>query len=95
MACGRLHTEDRFAGVLDKLIQDNLVIVGRLLFELGERAYSDHITVGAHHRDRLKDMLRFIAIHDHPFFCFQLPGALVDVEYNYIHAEVQPRFLGT
>ena len=38
-------------------------------------------------------MFGFVAVHDDSALGLQLPGALVDVEYDDVHAQVQPGFL--
>ena len=40
-------------------------------------------------------MLRLVAVHDDSALGLKFPCALVDVQYDYIHAEVQSSLLGT
>ena len=73
------HREYRTSGILNKLIEDGLLIVKLTIFETGKGAYSDDIAITAHHGNGFQQVLRFVTVHDDATFCFQLPGALVDV----------------
>ena len=93
MAGGCLHREDRTSGILDKLIQNSLLIVKITIFETGKGTYSDDVTITTHHRNRFQQMFRFVTIHDDTTFCFQFPCTLVDVQHHHIHSQIESSFL--
>ena len=88
-----LHTEHRFAGVLDELVDYHLVVVVLLALELSESTDADHVAVAAHHRNRLKQVLRLVTVHNHSVFCLQLPRSLIYIQNDYVHSKVQSRLL--
>ena len=84
-----LHTEHRFAGVLDELVDYHLVVVVLLALELSESTDADHVAVAAHHRNRLKQVLRLVTVHNHSVFCLQLPRSLVHVQDDHVHSQIK------
>ena len=90
-----LHTEYRLAGIFDELIHNHLIIVVFLILETCKGTHSDHIAVASHYRNRFKQMLRLVTVHDDSALCLQFPCSLIHIQYDYIHTEVQCRLLST
>ena len=88
------HREHRASGMLYELIDDHFIIVILTVFEAGKRTYTDDVTITSHHRDGFQQMFRFVTVHDDAAFGFQFPGPLIDVQYNYVHTQVESSFLG-
>ena len=94
MARGGLHGEHGAAGILNELVEDNLVIVVVAVLETGKGAHTDDVAIATHYGNGFEQVFGLVAIHDDATFGFQLPGTLVDVEHNDIHAQVKGCFLG-
>ena len=88
VSCGSLHGEDGFAAVLDKLIENLLVVVVFAVFKAGKAAYANQVAVAGHHGDGLQQVFALVAIHDDTTFRLQLPCPLVHVEHDDVHAQV-------
>ena len=84
----RLHSEDRFARILNKLIYYCLSIVILSVCQTSERADADNVAIASHHRNSLQQVFRLVAIHDDATLCFQLPCSGIDIEDNDIHAQI-------
>ena len=89
MSCCCLHAEYRLAGVLDELIDNHFVVILLAVLESGESAYSDHVAVASHYRDRFQEVLRFVTVHDDSVLGLKFPSSLVHVKYDDVHAKVQ------
>ncbi len=94
MTCGRLHTEHRTSGILNELIQDDLIVVELLALESCKAAHADSVAVASHHGDRFKYVLALVAVHYHAALGLQFPGSLVDVQHYDVHTQVEAGFLG-
>ena len=94
MPDGGLHAEDRLPGILDELVQDHLVVVVVPGFEAGEGADADHVAHRAHHGNRFQDVLALVPVHHHAAAGLELPGALVHVQDDGVHPQVQGGLLG-
>ena len=88
-----LHAEHRATGVADELVDDPLLIVLGLVLESGEGADTDDVAVGTHDGDGLKQVFGLVAVHDDAALGLKFPRALVDIEYDHVHAEVEGSFL--
>ncbi|OPZ12984.1 MAG: hypothetical protein BWZ06_01402 [Bacteroidetes bacterium ADurb.BinA261] len=95
MPCSCLHTENRSPGIFDKLIKNDFIVIILFALKLSERANADNIAVTSHHGNGFKNVFGFVAIHDHAALRFELPCTLIDVENDYVHAQIQSCFLGT
>ena len=95
MARGGFHTENGFARILDKLIENNFIIIISFAFELRKRAHADNVAIGAHHGNGFQNVFRFVAVHYHAALGFEFPRALVDIEHDYVHSQIHSRFLRT
>ena len=89
-----LHSEDRTARILDKLIQHSLCIVILTIGESSKAAHTDEVAVTTHHGDCLQQVLTLVSVHDDTTLCLQFPGTSVHVEHDDIHAEVHGCLLG-
>ena len=78
---------------MDELIQYYFVVVVVSVFETCKGTDTDDVTITAHYRDSLQQVFWFITIHDDATFSFQLPCALINIEYDNIHSQIQGRFL--
>ena len=88
MSCSRLHRENRFTGILNKLIQNLFRIIIFPTFKSRERTYTNHITIRSHYRNSLQQMLTLVTIHNHATLCFQFPGTLIHIQHNDIHTQI-------
>ena len=88
MSCSRFHRENRFTGILNKLIQNLLGIIIFPTFKSRERAYTNHITIRSHYRNSLQQMLTLVTIHNHATLCFQFPGTLIHIQHDDIHTQI-------
>ena len=93
MSCRCLHAEYRFAGILDELVDNHLIVVLLPILKTGKGAYSDHVAVATHHRNGLEKVLRLVAVHDHSTLSLKLPCSLVHIKHNDIHSKVQSSLL--
>ena len=89
-----LHGEDRTTAVFDELVQNGFSIVVFAVGKTSETSDTDQVAVASHHRDSLQQVLTFVTIHDDTAFCFQFPGASIDVKHDDVHAEVHGSLLG-
>ena len=89
-----LHKEHGLTRVLDKLIENLLVVVVLAALELRERAHTDNIAIARHHGNSLEQVFALVAIHNHTALGFEFPRALVHIQHDDIHTEVHRRLLG-
>ena len=90
---GTLHGEDRTTAVADKLIQDLFCIVSLATLEAGKGAHTDKVAILCHHGHSLQQVFALVTVHHHATLRFELPGSLVDVEHDDIHAQIERSLL--
>ena len=56
--------------------------------EAGKRAHTDDVAVGAHHGNSLQKVFGLVTVHDDATLGLELPGPLVHVKHDDIHAQV-------
>ena len=95
MSCGCFHAENRFSGMLNKLIENSFLIVKSFVIELSKCSHTDNIAIGTHDRNGFQYMFRFFTVHNHATFGFKFPGTLIDVEHHGVHSKVHAGFLST
>ena len=95
MSCSRLKADYRFSRQLYELVDDLLTIIIRLACKICKASYTNDIAVASHHRNCLKNMLRFVTVHNHTALSLKFPRSLVDVKYNHIHTKIQSCLLST
>ena len=93
MDSGRFKADDGLAGIFDELAEDSLRVIIFTILQAGETAHSDDVAIACHHRDSLAQMLALVAVHDDTPLRLQLPGPLIDVQHDDVHAQVAGRFL--
>ena len=93
MASGRLHAEHRLAGILYKLLKNHLIIVKLLVLKACERAYTYNVTVTAHNRNGLKQVLRLVTVHYNTTLGLKFPRSGVNIEHYCVHSKVHSRLL--
>src|SRR5690554_70899 len=92
---GRFETDDRDAAVLNKLIEYGLAVIVLPLLKARKRTYANDVAILTHHRNRLTQVFRLIAVHNHAKFGLQLPAVLIHIQHNHIHPQIKSRTLRT
>ena len=70
-----------------------LCVVLLTVGESRKSAYADNVAERSHHGNRFQKVLALVAVHDDATLCFQLPSALIYVEYNDVKSQVACRLL--
>ena len=94
MHCGALHEENGAAAVANELLEDALLVVVGTVLEAGKTAHADDVAVAAHDGNGFEEVFALVAVHDDAALGFELPGTLIDVEDDDVHAEVHGSLLG-
>ena len=81
------------AAVLHELLEHRLGVVGLAVFQTGKGAHAYKVTVAAHHRNGLAQMLGLVAVHHHAQLRLELPAVLAYIQHDGAEAQVERRFL--